>query len=377
MFFDLDNTLIPGSSLFLLARGLHERHFYRNDELVRFAWHQLLFRVGGGERQPAMDTSRSAALAFVRGRHRSEMQALAREIAAERIVPQVYPAMAALIEHHRADGHLTFVATAAPVELAEIVAEGLGMTGALGTRAEVDDVGRYSGRLAGAVLHGPAKAEAVQAHADTAGIDLAASAAYSDSIHDLPMLELVGRAHAVNPDRPLRDVAEERGWRVHQVRAGRSRFRRALPGAAGTSSSSAGRRQPVPPVRDRLEALGLSPHVRQMGGSAPNSRSTHFTVDDPDALVRAVEQSGRFRRDTRLGAIFHPGRISLREVAPSNSLHISIGQGNRVSVHIDRYSPLSSNQTDGRCRYSLPRIAAHNLTGIASDVIRLLGGRRS
>lgn len=129
-------------------------------------------------------------------------------------------------------------------------------------------------------------------------------------------------------------------------------------------------------ICDRLEALGLSAHVRQLAGSAPNSRNARFTVDDPDALLRDLERTGRFRRDTRLGAIFHPGQVSLREVAPANSLHISIGDGNRVSAHIDRYSPLSSNQPDGRCRYSLPRIAAHNLSGMAADVARLLPGRR-
>lgn len=379
VFFDLDKTLIPGSSLFLLARGLHERHFYGGDDLLRFAWHQLLYRVGGAERQPALESSRSAALEFVRGRSAPELHELARQIAAERIVPHVYPGMAALIDRHRSDGELTFVATAAPVELAEIVAESLGMTGGIGTRAEVDDEGRYSGRLAGAVLHGAAKAEAVQAHAERAGVNLAASSAYSDSIHDLPLLELVGNAQAVNPDRRLRDLANERGWPVHELRPSRParpRRRRSVGGAPATASSATGRRQLAPPVGDRLASLGLSVQLRPEPDSAPNSRGAFFTVDDPDALVRDLEQSGRFRRDTRLGAIFHPRQISLREVAPSNSLHISIGEGNRVSAHIDRYSPLSTNQPEGRCRYSLVRIAAHNLAGMAADVVRLLPGRR-
>lgn len=376
VFFDLDRTLIPGSSLFLLARGLHERHFYRGDDLVRFAWQQLLFRVGGTERQAGLDRSRSAALEFVRGRRRPELEALAREIAGERIVPQVYPGMAMLIERHRSEGHLTFVATAAPEELAAIVAESLGMNGALGTSAEVDGSDRYSGRLRGPVLHGAAKAKAVQDHATASGIDLGASTAYSDSIHDLPMLELVGRPQVVNPDRRLREVAQERGWPVHELRAGRGRRRRGPADAGGKSSSSGASRWAAPPVGDRLEALGLSGHVRPVASSAPNSRNYVFTVEDPEALVRDLEQGGRFRRDTRLGAIFHPRQISLREVAAVNSLHLSIGEGNRVSAHIDRYSPLSGNQSDARCRYSLRRVAAHNVSGIAADVARLLPRRR-
>lgn len=383
-YFDLDKTLIPGSSLFLLARGLHARHFYRGDELVRFAWEQLVFRVGGLERAPALERSKEAALQFVRGRHRPELQALAEEIAVERIVPQVYPDMAARIEHHRSAGYLTFVATAAPAELAEIVAAGLGMTGALGTRAEVDETERYSGRLEGPVLRGEAKAEAVHAHAQDAGIDLDSSVAYSDSINDLPLLELVGEAEVVNPDRKLREVAEARGWPVHDLRPGRRR-RTDLGGPGnrpgGTGPGGAARRQVSAPVGERLASLGLDDHVPDVADTAPNSRSTRFTVEDPDALVDALEQSGRFRRDTRLGALFHPGQISLRELAPANSLHISVGIDRQVSAHVDRYSPLSSNQLSsnqlgGRCRYSIPRVVAHNVSGMATEVIRLFAGRR-
>lgn len=156
----------------------------------------------------------------------------------------------------------------------------------------------------------------------------------------------------------------------------RRRRRRSDVPVPATVSSATGRRRLTPPVNERLEGLGLSVQLRHEPDSAPNSRSAVFSVDDPDALVRDLEESGRFRRDTRLGAIFHPRQISLREVAPSNSLHISIGEGNRVSAHIDRYSPLSTNQPEGRCRYSLVRIAAHNLAGLAADVIRLLPGWR-
>ncbi|MDQ2826069.1 MAG: HAD-IB family hydrolase, partial [Actinomycetota bacterium] len=189
-FFGLD-TLIPGSSLFLLAKGLQQRHFYGRAELLGFALTKMV--SGPGSRSaPQVQTSQKAALAFVEGRHRPELRALAREIADERIVPRVYPDLARLIESHRAAGVLTFVATAAPAELAEIVADGLGMTGGLGTSAEVDAMELYSGRLAGPVLQGATKAGAVEAHASLAGIDLAASVAYSDSINDLPLLELVG-----------------------------------------------------------------------------------------------------------------------------------------------------------------------------------------
>jgi HAD superfamily hydrolase (TIGR01490 family) len=222
-FFDLDKTLIPGSSLFLLARGLRRRDFYGTDDILRFAWHQLAFRIGGSEREAGLQTARESALEFVRGRPRRDVEAVATEISEELILPRVYPDMAKAIDDHRRAGHLTFIATAAPAELAEIVARRLSMSGALGTHAEVDDDERYSGRLMSPVLHGAAKADAVEAHATASGIDLTESVAYSDSINDLPMLELVGSAQAVNPDRKLRRVATERGWPVHELRAGRHR----------------------------------------------------------------------------------------------------------------------------------------------------------
>jgi HAD superfamily hydrolase (TIGR01490 family) len=308
-----------------------------------------------------LDSSRNAALSFVAGRHRPELQALAREIADETIVPAVYPDLAELIENHRAAGALTFVATAAPAELAEIVAQGLGMTGGLGTTAEVDADERYSGRLSGTVLQGTAKAGAVEAHAAAAGIDLSASVAYSDSINDLPLLELVGYAEVVNPDRQLRKVAQRRGWRVHDVRPA---TRRPMPPGAA-------------PVPHRVAALGLASPVEPAADPVRRGAAHHFTTEDPVALLRELESSGRFRRDTRLGAIFHRGQVSLREVSPTHSLHITVGKGNKVSAHVDRYSPLAANQPDeGRVRYALHRVAAHNVTGAASSLAKLIPSRR-
>lgn len=360
-FFGLD-TLIPGSSLFLLAQGLHQRHLYGRADLLGFAFKKLV-TAPATRRGPAAQTSQKAALAFVQGKHRPELQALAREIADERIVPQVYPDLARLIEAHRAEGMMTFVATAAPAELAEIVADGLGMSGGLGTNAEVDAMDHYSGRLAGPVLRGATKAGAVAAHADRAGIDLGASVAYSDSINDLPLLELVGSAEVVNPDRQLRRVAVQRGWPVHDVRpATRSRPR---PWSA------------VPaPVPHRLAELGLRSPVVADGEPARRGATHHFTADDPAALVEELEASGRFRRDTRLGSLFHRGQVSLREVSPANSLHITVGQGNRVSAHVDRYSPLATSQPEHGARYALHRIAAHNIAGVAGDLARLIPGRQ-
>lgn len=230
-FFDLDKTLIPGSSLFLLARGMYARDYYRVRDLLRFGWRQAMFRLSG-ESEKGIDSSRDSTLDFVVGRPVQELQEMGREIVEERILPRVYEGITKVIDHHRAAGDLTFLCTASPVELAEIVAEGLDMTGALGTRAEVSPDGRYTGRLSpDGVLHGEAKAAAVVALADRLEIDLSESYAYSDSINDLPLLESVGHPIAVNPEIDLKRAAREMGWPVYELRTRRPLLLFGIPSA--------------------------------------------------------------------------------------------------------------------------------------------------
>jgi phosphoserine phosphatase len=129
------------------------------------------------------------------------------------------------------------------VEIARIIAERLGLTGALGTVAEHQN-GEYTGRLVGDLLHGGAKAEAVRALAEAEGLDLDRCSAYSDSYNDLPMLEMVGAPCAINPDNRLREHARALDWRVRDYRTGRKAARVTLFAAAcagaATGSVAAG-----------------------------------------------------------------------------------------------------------------------------------------
>jgi HAD superfamily hydrolase (TIGR01490 family) len=235
-FFDCDKTLIPGSSLFLLARGLYDRDFIRVRDIASFAWTQLSYRVLGTERMGKVDDFQTMALEFVKGRHQNELRALGREIAGERILPRVYEDIARVIEQHRSIGDEAYLVTAAPQELAEAIAEGLGMTGALGTLAALDDAGFYTGKLAGPLMHGPEKAKAIEALGAERGIDLPDCHAYSDSKNDLPLLEAVGHPHAVNPDHELRRIARARGWPVHELRTRRRALLIGVPSTLGAVS---------------------------------------------------------------------------------------------------------------------------------------------
>lgn len=263
-FFDLDKTLIPGSSLFLLARGAYERDMFRVNDLLRFAWGQLVFRLVG-ERASNTEMSRTSTLEFVTGHNANELVAWGKQIAEERILPRVYEDIVRVIDEHKARGDLTFLVTAAPVELASTIAEALEMTGAIATVSEVDANGFYTGRLVGAVMHGPEKAKAVAEVAAEHGIDLAECSAYSDSMNDLPLLESVGDPHAVNPEPELRRIARVRGWHVHELRTRRRALLIGIPaglGGVGVFASGmavgtwAGRRRAAKRKRGPVERLG-------------------------------------------------------------------------------------------------------------------------
>src|ERR1022692_3188365 len=239
-FFDLDNTLIPGALFFFFPPGAGPPGKVLGPrDLARMAWGQANFRVRGAENADHIDALREAALAFVADHKVTDIVRLCEEIYDESMADRVWEGTRELAQRHLQAGQRVWLVTATPVELASIISSRLGLTGALGTVAESVD-GLYTGRLIGGLLHGEAKAAAIQALADREGLDLARCSAYSDSINDLPMLELVGHPSAVNPDADLRAEARTRDWPVYDFRSGRRATLIALPVAAGAGAVSGG-----------------------------------------------------------------------------------------------------------------------------------------
>ena len=236
-FFDVDNTLMQGASIFHLARGLHRRKFFTTREIVSAAWKQAYFRVVGVEDPEHVAQTRVSALSFISGHTVRELENLGEEIFDEAMAHRIWPGTRALAQMHLDEGQRVWLVTAAPIEIAQIIARRLGLTGALGTVAEHED-GVYTGRLVGEMLHGPAKGEAVKALAEREGLDLAACSAYSDSYNDLAMLSLVGDPCAVNPDARLRAYARHQGWRIRDYRTGRKAARLGLMAAAVTGAAT-------------------------------------------------------------------------------------------------------------------------------------------
>ncbi len=236
-FFDLDNTVVQGASLFHLAKGLYRRDFFPTRVIVKALWVQTYFRLVGREKPQHIEAARNATLGFIAGRRVSEVEEVAREIYDESLASRIWPGTRAIAQLHLDAGQQVWLVTAAPVEMAGIVAARLGLTGALGTTAEHHD-GVYTGRLKGELLHGAAKAEAVRALAHEHGLDLARCWAYSDSYNDLPMLSLVGHPCAINPDGRLLVHAEEHDWAIRDYRSGRKAVRLGLVGAGATGAAA-------------------------------------------------------------------------------------------------------------------------------------------
>ena len=209
--FDLDNTLVRGSSLFHFGVLLARRR--------EVAWHQVLRHAGAEasyvirRREPdgIGPTVAARALGVASGMSQGRILDLAQEFAEERLRDRLVPEVHLQVRDLRQAGYLTLLATASPQELASAIAARLRMDGAIGTEAEVRD-GRYTGRLAGPLCHGAEKARRVAAVLRERGIDPRECLAFSDSVNDVPLLALVGHPVATNPDPELQRIARANGW---------------------------------------------------------------------------------------------------------------------------------------------------------------------
>ena len=218
-FFDVDNTLMKGASLFHVARKMHQRGAFTLPQAAGMAWKQFKF-VLRGENMDDVHAVRDSALTLAAGITVEDIKALGEEVFDEMIESRIWPGAKALAQQHLRVGRMVWLVTATPIEVATVISTRLGLSGALGTVGEIKD-GAYTGRLVGDILHGQAKAVAVQGIADAEGLDLRRCWAYSDSHNDIPLLSMVGHPVAINPDTRLRRHARENNWPVYDFRSGR------------------------------------------------------------------------------------------------------------------------------------------------------------
>lgn len=211
-FFDLDKTLMAGSSGMQFARVATRQGIVGRRQLASFGVEHLRYRLRGTTDERTGDVLR-VARELIRGVPEKTIVRMEPEVMAA-ILPRVYPQMLDEVHAHQDAGRPAFIVSAAGNGIVESLARVLGMEGGIGTRYEVDPEGSFTGRFDGPFVYGPGKVEAMEAFAARHGIDLAASYAYSDSLSDLPMLRAVGNPVAVNPDPPLAAIAREEGWQI-------------------------------------------------------------------------------------------------------------------------------------------------------------------
>lgn len=211
-FFDVDNTLLRGASVYHVSRAAWKSGYVGMRDVSRFAWHQARF-IAVGENKKHMVSAQARALGLAKGHPADSLRKLAEDIYPTNIETRLWPETVALTRSHLALGHEVWLITAAPIDIASVIAKNLGLTGALGTILGTSD-GKFTGELDGPILHGERKAVAARELTDALGADLAECWAYSDSRNDIPLLALVGNRVVVNPDAVLNAHARSNGWKI-------------------------------------------------------------------------------------------------------------------------------------------------------------------
>src|SRR5262245_11566073 len=244
-FFDLDKTLMAGSSGMVFARVANRRGFVPRGQLAKWGLDHLRYRLRGSSDEQTNAVLDVAKRVFAEIPER-DVERMAPEVLAG-ILPRIYPQMLDEVHRHQDDGRATFIVRAAGNDLVKALAAVLGMEGGIGTSWEVGPDGKFTGEMDGPFVYGKGKVEAMRRFAEKHDIDLSESWAYSDSVSDLPMLRSAGHAVVVNPDGPLLEIARQEGWQVMRFeRLGRKLAiagATLLAAAAGGAAASASKRR--------------------------------------------------------------------------------------------------------------------------------------
>jgi len=211
-FFDLDKTVIAKSSTLAFGKPLYKAGFLGRRALARMGLAQVFYRLFGAD-EDQLERARDELLQLIAGWQRDEIEQLVRETLGDVAEPLVYAEALFLIDEHTRSGRRVIIISASPEEIVRPIAEHIGVNEVIATKVKTDAQGRYLPEI-DVYAMGPGKATAMRRLAEIEDIDLEGSYAYSDSVTDLPMLEAVGNPVAVNPEKELRAIAEEREWPI-------------------------------------------------------------------------------------------------------------------------------------------------------------------
>jgi HAD superfamily hydrolase (TIGR01490 family) len=210
-FFDLDRTLMAGSSGLHWARAAYRAGLVGRRQMASDAWANLKFRLRGSTDEET-EAVKERLGEFLEGRRVRDFERLGPQVLAG-VLPRMYERMLETAYNHQDEGRPVYICTAATQDMADTLAVVLGFDGAAGTRLGKRD-GLYTGRFEGPFCYGEGKPIRMREIAERDDLDLAESWAYSDSASDLPMLRAVGHPVVVNPDAELAREAATQGWDV-------------------------------------------------------------------------------------------------------------------------------------------------------------------
>jgi HAD superfamily hydrolase (TIGR01490 family) len=236
-FFDLDRTIIGGSSMFTFGWVAYRNGFVPTGQLIKDAASAVTFQMAGAS-DDKTEAVKQRILEAIEGAPVTALTDLGDEII-PKLLKDVRREARGLIDLHTDAGRDTYIVSASPVEIVSQFADEMEMTGGLGTVGEIED-GIYTGRLAEPFCYGEGKADAINKVAAEMGYDLSQSYAYTDSAGDLPMLEAVGHPVAVNPDRALETIAFHRGWPIVEFSRTRKKVMKRTTALGGATLAAAG-----------------------------------------------------------------------------------------------------------------------------------------
>jgi HAD superfamily hydrolase (TIGR01490 family) len=210
-FFDLDKTIIAKSSTLAFSKPFFAQGLINRRAVLKSSYAQFLFLLSGADHDQ-MDRMRIHLTNMCAGWDVEQIKSIVNETLHDIVTPLVFAEAADLIASHKLCGRDVVVVSASGEEVVAPIARALGATHAMATRMVVEE-GKYTGEI-GFYCYGEGKVQAIRELAAREGYLLEHCYAYSDSITDLPMLEVVGHPSVVNPDRALRREASARGWQV-------------------------------------------------------------------------------------------------------------------------------------------------------------------
>jgi HAD superfamily hydrolase (TIGR01490 family) len=199
---------------------MYQRGFFTKKDISAFVLANLRYRLTGKENKEEIVRFQNAACEFIKGHNVVEIEKIGQEIYEEYVSPAIWQGTVDIAKEHLSKNEEVWLVTATPVDMANLIAKRLGFTGALGTKAEIKN-GIYTGKMIGNLLHGKEKAAAIKELALLSGFDLKNCYAYSDSHHDIPLLESVGNPRVINPDALLEIRAYRDNWPVYDFRRAR------------------------------------------------------------------------------------------------------------------------------------------------------------